>query len=422
MHNVPKEAEGTYYTVPFPVSGDLEQIRVSYSYKRLSGRFGSPADMVNIVDLGLMDEKGLFLGWSGSARDTVFVGPRSSTNGYLMTEIKAGQWQIIVGAYRIPDGGLDVRYEISFTPKTRRWLTGDLHIHSDASDGQHDVASLAKKAGKAGLDFIAVADHNNYSENLHPLVIPGLTLLPAVEWTHYRGHMNFFGAAAPFENSFIANSEDEMLALVAQAKDKGALISVNHPKCPMCPFLWQSDDCFDLIEVWNGPMRKANTDAIKWWDALLRSGRRIPMTGGSDYHRDRRPVRFARPVSRVYALSPDAAGILSALESGHSYVTASPGGVALDLRCGGSMMGDVAVWREGLELSLRAERLRPGMRLKLVASGGFSVEWRRFKGGRFSAEAPVPEDCSFAYLVAVRAFFGREFVRAISNPIYFTRV
>lgn len=377
--------------------------------------------MVNVVDLGLMDGSGRFLGWSGSARSSVCVGRHSSTSGYLMTDIEPGAWSIIVGAYKIPDRGLDVRYEIEYTPNAARWFTGDLHMHSDASDGQHNIAILAKKAKDKGLDFIAVADHNNYAENLHPLVVPGLTLLPAVEWTHYLGHMNFFGVDAPFDRSFIANSEDEMLELVSHARAKGALVSVNHPKCGLCPYLWESESSFDLIEVWNGPMRGANIDAIAWWRGLLQSGRKVPLVGGSDYHRDFRPVRFARPVTRVFAQSQSIGGLLEAISLGHCYVSSSANGVGLDLRCGDAMMGDAVTMRDGLELSISASRLRPGLFLRLETSDGSAAEWKSIKNGNLPATVPVTQSWRFAYLVVVRQFFAREVIRAISNPIYFER-
>ena len=180
-HTITKTEEGTYYTIPFAVPEGIEKITVSYSYQRMSGKVGHPEKMVNVVDLGLMNESGKFLGWSGSSRSSVFVGPYSATNGYLMSEVKAGEWKILVGAYKIPPAGLPVRYEITFTPSQPRWLLGDLHMHSTASDGQYDVSTLARMAQKKGLDFIALTNHNNYSENLHlPLIRyeqqPGLGL------------------------------------------------------------------------------------------------------------------------------------------------------------------------------------------------------------------------------------------------------
>lgn len=413
-HVVPKQAEGTYYTLGFTVPDGLERLTVSYSYRRLRGKGGA----VNIVDLGLMDGTGRFLGWSGSARDSVFVGPFAATNGYLMTDIRPGEWRILVGAYKIPDEGLPVRYEVTFTPRAPRWLTGDLHMHSDASDGQHDICMLTKMARKKGLDFIAVSNHNNYSENLHLPVVAGLTLIPAVEWTHYRGHMNFFGVADPFDNSFVANDEREMLQVVNDAKAKGTRISVNHPKDRLCPYLWQNDDCFDLIEVWNGPMRPANIKAAAWWHGMLMAGRKIPVVGGSDYHRDRRIVRFARPVTRVFSASPSVDDILDAISKGRCYVSASVSGVRLDLRYGAAGMGDTIDAKEGMALAVSAQRLRPGMRLALVTSDGVAARWRA-GDGKVEQTVPVAASWRFAYLKVTRDLFGIEVLRAISNPIYF---
>ncbi|MDO9120494.1 MAG: hypothetical protein Q7U31_01825, partial [Anaerolineaceae bacterium] len=88
-HIIPKTAEGTYYTIPFQVpDGEIDRITVSYCYSRISGKFNLISNKVNIVDLGLLDADKRFLGWSGSSRKTVYVGPYAATSGYLMTEIK----------------------------------------------------------------------------------------------------------------------------------------------------------------------------------------------------------------------------------------------------------------------------------------------------------------------------------------------
>ena len=39
-----------------------------------------------------------------------------------------------------------VTYELRFHRRQAQWLFGDFHIHSDASDGQHDITTLAKIA------------------------------------------------------------------------------------------------------------------------------------------------------------------------------------------------------------------------------------------------------------------------------------
>ena len=47
----------------------------------------------------------------------------------------------------------------------RRWLAGDLHMHTVHSDGVMTVPELARFAAGRGLDFIAVTDHNTISHH-----------------------------------------------------------------------------------------------------------------------------------------------------------------------------------------------------------------------------------------------------------------
>ncbi|MEU7473660.1 PHP domain-containing protein [Streptomyces sp. NPDC044984] len=59
----------------------------------------------------------------------------------------------------------------------------DLHTHSTASDGTDTPAELVRKAAAAGLDVIALTDHDTtrgYAEALAALP-PGLTLVPGAE-------------------------------------------------------------------------------------------------------------------------------------------------------------------------------------------------------------------------------------------------
>ena len=414
VHHIDKQTEGKYYTLGFSVPPGVEQLTVTYRYP--SREENGPHR--NIVDLGLMDSDGRFLGWSGSARRSITVGEFGSTRGYLSEPIKPGLWSILVGAYRIGPIGIDVTYDITFTRKERRLLFGDLHVHSDASDGQFPLAELGRRARKKGLDFIAAANHNNYAENLALPRIPDLTFVPAVEWTHYRGHMNFFGVAAPFENSFVANSGEEMRAVVGHARALGALISVNHPKDGVCPYLWDDDESFDMVEVWNGPMRGANVRAVAWWTELLMTGRKVPLVGGSDFHRSLRPVRLGNPVTAVMADSPNAADIVAALARGHAFITCSVKGPRLGLGYGDAQMGDTARQEPGVPLRVTASGLR-GARLVLVTDRG-ETPLVDFRGGETVVTEKIKE-ARFAYIKAVRLLPGRECIRAISNPIYFEK-
>ena len=173
-HRIRKEDEGKYLSLPFDVPEEVEGVTVSYQYPHKSA-------LHNIIDLGLEDEDGRFLGWSGSARESVTVGEHDATPGYLMGPVRPGKWRILIGAYHVEEEGVIVTYELRFHRRQAQWLFGDFHIHSDASDGQHDITTLAKIAKHKGLDFIAVTNHNNYAENLRLPHFPGITLVPGVE-------------------------------------------------------------------------------------------------------------------------------------------------------------------------------------------------------------------------------------------------
>lgn len=406
-HTVSKDREGSYYYVPFDVPENVIRLTVSYDYFRPTKGALSDLKPTNCIDIGLADSAGNFLGWSGSAHSSISVGKYSSSNGYLRKDIEAGKWQIIVGAYHVLPEGVEVTYNIDFEFAGEKLLYGDLHIHSDASDGKYDSFEIGKKAKEKGLDFVALANHNNYALNFCLPQIDGFTFIPAVEWTHYKGHMNFFGVPAPFGNSFIANNEAEMKALIENAKAKGAIISVNHPKCRFCPYLWDDESCFDTVEIWNGPMRPTNTDGIAYWTQLLKSGRKIPAVGGSDYHSPKGFARIGNPVTAVYCASPCAEDILDGIRNGHCFVAYGKNAPVIDLHYGKFRMGDTAeINGDDLEVSVTGLKSE---KIILVTD----IEEREISPGRIKIKNE-----KFAYVKITGSHDKR--IIAVSNPVYFT--
>ena len=406
-HTIEKSKEGTYYTLPFELPDGLESFTVTYRYDKqtqgITGRKKNPC----IIDLGLMDGDGRFLGWSGSARDSVTVGEFESTKGYLSQPLKGGTWQILIGAYKLNKPEVEVEYTIEFHEKRPKLYFGDLHIHTDASDGRHSCYEIAEMAKEKGLDFVALANHNNYCENFSLPKNTGITFIPAVEWTHYKGHINLFGVENPFENSFVANTKEEMQRLIEDAKKKGAVVSVNHPMCPICPYLWGDDEIYDMMEVWNGPMRPTNVRGIEKWTSLLKTGRIIPAVGGSDFHSLKLPTRIGNPVNGVWSESPSDKELLSAIRSGHSFIASSTQAPQLFLRSGDKMMGDT-VFADGktVGISIIAENAEKAKLILVTAKREEPVT---------ADKVSVGADEVFAYVKAVGKLNQ---VTAITNPIY----
>ena len=176
-----------------------------------------------------------------------------------------------------------------------------------------------------GLDFVAVTDHNQLISAEALPYIPGITFIPGVEWTHYLGQANFLGIDKPYDFSFAANTLDEVVTRFESARNRGALIIINHPFEEGMGFQFDINTLpFDCMEVWNGPMRESNLRAIAFWQSMLVSGKKIPIAGGSDYHRDSPFQILGGPTTCVYTMSSSSNDILNAIKSGHAFITFAP--------------------------------------------------------------------------------------------------
>ncbi|MGE5290597.1 MAG: PHP domain-containing protein [Micromonosporaceae bacterium] len=81
----------------------------------------------------------------------------------------------------------------------------DLHVHSSASDGTEAPAEVMRRAGAAGVDVVALTDHDTTAghEEAAAALPPGLTLVPGIELScrvgshsvHMLGYL--FDAAHP---------------------------------------------------------------------------------------------------------------------------------------------------------------------------------------------------------------------------------
>lgn len=422
------EREGTYFTFPFEMPADSESLALTYRYARHSA--GESADLksaftareeVNIIDLGLIDPAGRQVGASGSDKEEIFISETYATPGYRPTPLTRGEWQILVGAYKVQAEGVRVYYEVRIVEKRLRLLKGDLHAHTLASDGVHTIGELAVKALRHGLDFLAVTDHNQMvSAEALPRVI-GLTMIPGVEWTHYKGHANFLGVDRPYDGSFAANTDEEIRSRFASARERGAMITLNHPYEAGCGFELDFNTLpIDCLEVWNGPMRESNLRAVGLWQSLLAARKKIPICGGSDYHRDTPFIFLGGPTTCVYARSAGPSDILSALRQGHSYITFAPNGPSLELRAGEGILGDTVSWPQVKELRITVDGLVKGDLVRLVTLQGGANLFEAPASGRFETSCII-EAPGFARLEVLRAFLPGipRLPALLSNPIYF---
>jgi len=423
-----KEQEGTYFTQPFHLPEGVESFTLTYRYPRstgektgLTGGVFTNRQNVNTIDLGLIAPDGTQVGASGSDKNEVTISAALATPGYQPHEPVAGEWQILVGAYKVAPDGVQVEYEITFVLEKVRLLKGDLHAHTLASDGVHTAEELGWKAQRHGLDFVAITDHN---QMVTPVALPrmdGMTFIPGIEWTHYMCHANFLGCGKPYDAPFAANSLEETLERFQSARKRGALVVINHPFEEVAKLSYDINSLpFDCLEVWNGPMRESNIKALGLWHSMLSSGKKVPITGGSDYHRDTPFIFLGGPTTCVYARSRSVKGILDALRQGHAYITFAPNGPSLDLTAGDAMLGDSVRWTEVKEIQVAVHGLLAGDAVKVVTASGGDVLLQAPADGSFEGTYSMQQP-GFARVEVYRAFLpGLPMLPAlISNPVYF---
>lgn len=92
---------------------------------------------------------------------------------------------------------------------------GDLHLHSNRSDGKEAPAIVAAHYRKAGFDFMAITDHRNYYGSIEAInaykdVPIDLTIIPGEEihTPDNNVHIVSFGGEESITDMFTNNSED----------------------------------------------------------------------------------------------------------------------------------------------------------------------------------------------------------------------
>lgn len=157
----------------------------------------------------------------------------------------------------------------------------DLHVHSTHSyDGTANPKEIVRQCRKAGLDGLAITDHNVMSGTIESLQLgseEGLIIIRGLEVSAAEGHVLAYGLPSPVRSGL---GIEETIEAIHSA---GGIAVAAHPKrFPSGMGLARALDApFDAIEVLNGgSSAQANKAALR----AAESGG-MSKTGGSDAHR-----------------------------------------------------------------------------------------------------------------------------------------
>jgi hypothetical protein len=280
-----------------------------------------------------------------------------------------------------------------------RWLKGNTHIHSRASDGGLTAPELATLYAGAGYDFLFRTDHWVCSDvRAEPAGAPLLWMdgieLDGVDSTGNMFHVVGLGS---FKGITVeAGLEAGMQAI----HDQGGLLILAHP-------LWcgnSLDDAlrwpFDGVETYNHVAHWMNgkSDGMTYWNTLLA---RRPATLGiaaDDTHLRPEHPGWNGGWIMLNAETLSRESIMSALRAGRFYSTCGPDFLSIEAA--------------GRHLSVRTS---PVNFVRLVGPTYHGQRAGAFDGSMITAtEFDVPAEWSYAYL-EIEDALGR---RARTNNLF----
>lgn len=368
--------------------------------------------------------------------------------GYTPGPIQPGEWTVQVDVFRIlPPGGVRYRLVVTLSDTPAEgpglppaaavpdrgpgWYRGDLHGHTDHSDGSWGVADFVAYQRARGLDFAFLTDHNTVSGLPHARALAGdgFLIAPGVEVTTFWGHALALGGDTWIDWS---TREGETMAGRAEAiMEAGHTFVIAHPMAPGHPWCsgcqWQYADTYPgparLVEVWNsdwGPQSSKNELGLRLFCQWLNKGVRMRATAASDTHGPfGEDARLGHVRVRAEAFTP--AAILDGLRAGRALLTSGPI-LSITATSGGreAGMGEV-LGADAARVDLGWSDVPEGATLSLTCGErggtGTRAAFGRAVSGEGRVEVQLDALAGGAWCLAeLRSADGR--MLALTNPVF----
>ncbi len=229
----------------------------------------------------------------------------------------------------------------SFYSAPGKFYRGNLHTHSDRSDGALDVKEVCRRYKDAGYDFIAVTDHYL---GMYGYPITDTTPFRDKEFTTLLGaelhidsmdngdiwHIVAVGLPADFTPPDVphfmhVDCVETAAELAQRARDAGAFVAIAHPHWSG---LTEADarrlTAAHAVEIYNHGCAIENDrgDGLLSYEHMLNEGRRLTMIATDDAH-FKTPDHFGGWVM-VKAADNTPEALLDALKKGAFYSSTGP--------------------------------------------------------------------------------------------------
>ena len=218
------------------------------------------------------------------------------------------------------------------------FFRGNLHCHSNRSDGLLEPEDVLAAYRNAGYDFVCLSDHFEEEHgwritDTRHLRDEGFTTIVGAElssaaWTERDV---YWVTAAGLPVDFGAPPPEDHAEAIARARDAGAFVIMLHPGLNNLPLAAADElpalDAVHAVEIYNHNAAMAATPdgahGAYMLDGLLEKGYRVLVNAGDDAH-------FGHPLDRfggwveVHCERLDPEALLDSLKAGRYYSTQGP--------------------------------------------------------------------------------------------------
>jgi hypothetical protein len=297
-----------------------------------------------------------------------------------------------------------------------RFFRGNLHCHSNRSDGLREPEAVVGAYRNAGYDFICLSDHFEAEygwqiTDTHPLRDETFTTIVGAELSSapWGQRDAYWVTAVGLPLDFAASPANDHPEAIRRAATRGAFVIMLHPGLNNLPLAAADGlpalDAVQAVEIYNHNMARAahpdGANGAYMLDGLLEKGYRLLVNAGDDAHFGHPSDRFGGWVE-VHSGRLDPEALLESLKAGRYYSTQGP--------------------------SLQ-ELLKDGNRLRVVTSEAYAISltgsgerWQNGQERHGEQDQPIAE-ADFD-LTPFRGSYCRVTVvdpegrRAWSNPIW----
>jgi hypothetical protein len=219
-----------------------------------------------------------------------------------------------------------------------RFFRGNLHCHSNRSDGLVEPEEVVAAYRDAGYDFVCLSDHfeEEYGWQIvdtRPLREESFTTILGAELSSaaWDDRDCYWVTAAGLPIDFEAPLPDDHAEAMRRAADLGAFVIMLHPGLnnlsPEVADQLPALEAVHAVEVYNHNQAMAATSDRAYGaymlDGLLEKGRRLLVNAGDDAHFGHTLDRFGGWVE-VYCDRLDPEDLLESLKAGRYYSTRGP--------------------------------------------------------------------------------------------------